>query len=220
MIKSKSQYKRKPHLIRAAKKISELGKETETRRLAWEKLLSSNFSEDVIKNLAKTLAALELEPDENGLPIGKNIPELKQDPLSLLDGLVCIILDSTLSNEYTITVPEYSYTLVGFGRTHKILDTITWKADILEAATLIWAGIIDVAEIPDIYLYDSDETNLFLTTVLCVVGSCDLERFWKRPGMGKSASDVKEMWERCERIVEPERLSDWLRKSRGGTSSK
>lgn len=162
------------------------------RFYGWAEILSKPLSIEAIQSISDLLARYEYEPDENGIPIEK-LPDLpKVSPLVLLDAL---------------TQREGP-------KEEEFQDTIAWKADILEAATLVAAGVInlDEEEIREYFPLVSEVDVWFLLMFT------DLNKFWNRRGMRLTADDIREKWERGERIIpSKEALANMLRRSRGGT---
>ena len=89
--------------------------------------------------------------------------------------------------------------------------TLEVKADILEAATLIWANVYSKENEEFIELYPT----YIRDSARWLLDRCDFERFWKRQGVGKTKEGIKNLWEAEERIVTPERLADTLRRAKG-----
>jgi len=194
MKKRETQYKRNPKLQRLFKKHLQAQVEWARRCLAWRKILRNNPSERALDKIADLLARLGFEPNELGIPRGDWPSITKTDPRVLLDAM----------SESIGKRP---------GDWGDRQNTLAWRADVLEAATLVWAGAIELDEkqVQDIC------PRALVGEVLMFLEYCDLETFWKRSGVGRTASDIREMWERGERVVDRDSLADMLRRAKGGT---
>jgi hypothetical protein len=193
----KSQYKRKPHFRKLYKEHDGIFKRYIKNYNRWKEILSSP-TKATINEISDLLARLDYEPDENGIPIGDIPPITKTNPLVILDG----IAESKFIDKS------------GTGKSKSTLD---WKAELLELATLIWAGVYDLEE-------DAEEIQAHYPLVgknklevHYLLITCDVESYWKGPGKGKSKADIKRAWEAGEEIMTGPKLADALRRSRGGT---
>jgi len=195
MRRRQTQYKRNPKLKRQLAKHRQAANEHVRRLLAWERVLRNNPSDHVINRIADLLARLGFEPDKHGIPSGDWPPITRTNPLVLLDSWAVsyrYLTDESKSGRY---------------------DTLAWKEDVLEAATLVWAGIIEFEEeqIQQVCPLAAEFEVLYL------LNHSDLEAYWKRRGVGMTAADIREKWEQGERIVPSGTLSDSLRRAKGGT---
>jgi hypothetical protein len=187
MVKRKTQYKRNPRLkTRFCEEHFPAVTEYQERAKAWLEVLLGDPSEHTLRQIADILARLGFEPDEYGEPQGPRPLVTETNPLVLLDGFKSI---GRRSGEY------------------QQADTLRWKADVLEVATLVWAGVAlsddEVREIwPDVLYSD----------VWFLLNYSDLATFWNRPGVGKKAADIRAEYERGEFSIDPSQLGDWLKK--------
>lgn len=191
-VERRTQYKRNPRLQEEFWAHYESWLEQRRHCQAWKDVLQSNPPEDVLDTVAYTLARLGFQPDERGMPIGELPPVPPINPLA--------ILDSIGSSSYQR--PEGSV---------DVRDTLEWKANILEAATLIWAEAEKAEGIPEVYPILPPEP-MWVREILLY---SDLEKFWLRPGVGLTAGDIRKKWDRGDRIVTKESLGDMLRKAKG-----
>jgi hypothetical protein len=191
-VRRKTQYKRNPKLKRDFPKYLQATSEHVKRWEAWMSVLKDNPSEHAINKIADLLARLGFEPDEYGRPHGDWPPIARINPLVLLDGL-----HESVETRDGMIVRQ---------------DTLAWKTDCLEAATLIWAGAIDSEEqIQEACPLAS------MGVVFELLTYSDLEAYWNRRGVGLTAADIREKWKRGERIVTNESLAGALKHAKGGT---
>jgi len=187
MSNRRTQYKRNPRL-RADYKRSQADLSDYLHRLAtWQQVLEQP-SKRALMRIADLLARLEYEPDEHGMPAGDWPPIMRMDPLVWLDSLKEV-------------VDQQSKT------------TLAWKADVLEAATLVWAGVIGL---DDDQIRKARCLSASAGDVLMMLAFTDLETFWNRPGVGLAKEDIRKRWQEGETLVDQWKLADWLRKARGG----
>ena len=189
MANPKSQYKRNPNLKRDYSKHFQDTKELIKRYSAWKKILFEDPSDHILNSIADLLARLGYEPDEQGFPSGMP-PVSKTNPL--------VILDATAE---AIQVGGHRQ------------KSLAWKADVLKAATLVWAEAIEFTEdkIQEACPLASwwDVSSLLLTS--------DMEKFWNRRGVGLSKEAIKRKWLAEEFDIDQRSLADMLRRAKGGT---
>jgi hypothetical protein len=188
MAKRKTQRKRTESMKKAGKELGQMQAEWQRRLFSWLEILKNPPSDFALHSIADLLASLEFEPDEHGIPQGNWPPVAKCNPLVLLGNWAA----------------SYRY---GKGKAERS-DTLAWQADVLEAATLVWAGV-DPADALEL----CPEASRF--TIWWLLRHSDLEAFWNRPGVGNSADDIRERWERKEVIVDAEKIGRWLRRLKG-----
>ena len=190
-VKRRSQHKRKPRLGQAFGRYLRESADYHNRLEAWRKILA-NPPQDVRERIADLLARLGYMPDLWGFPVGK-WPELpKCHPLAILDGLTAYEGDN-------------------------VHDTLAWKANVLEVASLLWAGAIRLDELETEY---PDYASLGISgdaIAISVVMDSDLKSFWGRPGVGLLAEDIRAKWQSGKRLVNQFTLADMLRHFKGGT---
>lgn len=191
MARRKTQYRRKPPLRRDFEKARRDIAAHEERYLAWKNALSRGLSELAINKIADLLARLGFEPNEHGVPCGDWPLITETNPLVILDGF----------RESIGARPE------GVSSEQ---NTLEWKADVLQAATLIWAGAITPDEIAEFC------PRATMGDVFILLQYSDLKAFWGRPGVGKTAQGIRAEWERGEFYIDKTALADMLRRAKGG----
>ena len=185
MTRQRSQYKRNPKLKAEFSKTVPIFHETYKRYSAWKNVLTRGLTPEAIHQISDLLSRLDFEPDEIGIPVGNWPPAFRVDTLVLLDAL----LGSKSDDE-------------------PWRDTLEWKADVLEAATLVWAGAIEKDENQ---FREACPLARFQDVALLLEYS-DLDSFWRKPGRGKTKEDIREYWKRGERIVDQESLRKKLKR--------
>jgi hypothetical protein len=92
-------------------------------------------------------------------------------------------------------------------------NTLEYRADNLEAAILVWAGIIELNQ------EEIEEAcpEALVPEVFHILQTTNLDSFMNRRGYSKTRQEIREMWARGERIVTTDSVADMLRRARGGT---
>ena len=157
---------------------------------AWQKvLLEEEPTEEVLQRVADLLARLGFEPDECDYPHG-GWPRIADiDPRVLLDGLGEVVI---VDGEENTSRRESSW---------------KFKADLLRAAILVWAGAIDL----DREQIAGVAPRASVGSVLMLLLYCDLGAFMQRPGYSYSKDEVRQRWEEDD-FMDAEELRAMIRR--------
>lgn len=188
MVKRKTLYQSKKNLERTKDEWWTRFHVYLKRKDRWERILEDPSSE-ARAQIAHLLAALEFNPDEDGRPQGALPSWPRVSPLAWVN-----------------FQPSSAWAGPGTPR----YETLEWKADVFRAATLVWAGVIELQQEA---IYEvSPLANV--VDVNWMLQMTDIEAHWRR--RGKSRADIRTRWENGDSIVDMESLRVALARNKKG----